>query len=377
MAQQPPATTGSNWRRSRPALALLTLASALAFVAGNASAAPEQPWVPPPPPADGEFDWIQLPSGEWLGGELKVLYNESVEFESDQLDAQSIDWDDVEQMHTARTFIVRTVHQRTALGRVIIKDDQVTVVGAETQHFVKADVLAIASGVEREIDLWSAIAAAGANIRSGNTNQTDINLRVTARRRTVLQRIAFDYTGSFSEADDEETANNHRVNMNWDRFVSDRLYWSPLFGEYYKDPFRNIKHRATLGSGLGYQLIDNPKTEWLIAAGPAYQKTWFDEVTAGEPDTESSPAFVGETQFDHDLTDDIDLHYDYRFQLTSTDNGRYNHHMEAGISIDLVGDLNLSVTYAWDRIEVPQEDEDGVRPEKDDYQLLLNIGYEF
>ena len=36
-----------------------------------------QPWEPPPPPAD-EFDWIQLTSGEWLKGELKVLYRKKL-----------------------------------------------------------------------------------------------------------------------------------------------------------------------------------------------------------------------------------------------------------------------------------------------------------
>ena len=38
------------------------------------------------PPVDETFDWIQLTSGEWLKGELKVLYNYKLEFDSDELD---------------------------------------------------------------------------------------------------------------------------------------------------------------------------------------------------------------------------------------------------------------------------------------------------
>ena len=38
------------------------------------------PWQPPAPPPD-EFDWIQLTSEEWLKGELKVLYEEKLEFD--------------------------------------------------------------------------------------------------------------------------------------------------------------------------------------------------------------------------------------------------------------------------------------------------------
>jgi len=40
-----------------------------------------QAWQPPPPPPD-DFDWIQLKSGEWLKGELKVLYAKKLEFDS-------------------------------------------------------------------------------------------------------------------------------------------------------------------------------------------------------------------------------------------------------------------------------------------------------
>ena len=42
-------------------------------------------WEPPPPMPD-KFDWVQLKSGEWLKGEIKVMYEGSIEFESEELD---------------------------------------------------------------------------------------------------------------------------------------------------------------------------------------------------------------------------------------------------------------------------------------------------
>jgi hypothetical protein len=39
-------------------------------------------WTPPPP---DDFDWIQLNSGEWLKGEFKALYDEKVEFDSEEV----------------------------------------------------------------------------------------------------------------------------------------------------------------------------------------------------------------------------------------------------------------------------------------------------
>jgi len=43
-----------------------------------------QAWLPPTPKPE-KFDWIQLKSGEWLKGELKVLYDKKLEFDSDEL----------------------------------------------------------------------------------------------------------------------------------------------------------------------------------------------------------------------------------------------------------------------------------------------------
>jgi hypothetical protein len=37
-------------------------------------------WEPPPPMPD-KFDWVQLKSGKWLKGEIKVMYEGSLEFE--------------------------------------------------------------------------------------------------------------------------------------------------------------------------------------------------------------------------------------------------------------------------------------------------------
>jgi Protein of unknown function, DUF481 len=68
----------------------------------------------------------------------------------------------------------------------------------------------------------------------------------------------------------------------WDWFFSEKLFLRPVFFEYFKDPFQNIDSRYTLGTALGYQLIDTARTEWSIFASPAYQTTRFDAVEPGE-----------------------------------------------------------------------------------------------
>ena len=53
------------------------------------------------PPVDG-FDWVQLNNKEWLMGQIKSMYGDSLEFESDALDTLNIDWGDVTYLRSAK-----------------------------------------------------------------------------------------------------------------------------------------------------------------------------------------------------------------------------------------------------------------------------------
>jgi acyl-CoA synthetase (AMP-forming)/AMP-acid ligase II len=67
-----------------------------------------------------QFDWIQLTSGEWLKGELKVLRRDVLEFESDELDELSIDWDKIVSLRTAAQYTFGFAHRRLATGKALI-----------------------------------------------------------------------------------------------------------------------------------------------------------------------------------------------------------------------------------------------------------------
>ena len=70
-----------------PSLFVLFAAVSLAGPCSNASA----DWTPPPPMPD-EFDWVQLVSGEWLKGEIRAMYKDSMEFDSEELDLLNLDF---------------------------------------------------------------------------------------------------------------------------------------------------------------------------------------------------------------------------------------------------------------------------------------------
>jgi putative salt-induced outer membrane protein YdiY len=347
---------------------------------GTASAQEkETAWMPAAP--DGmptDFDWIRLPSDEWLKGEIISMYDRKLEFDSDELDELSFDFDDIKEIRSAHVVQVGFAHRDPVIGRMHMDGDTVTVTGdAGEVTFDRSEILTIIVGKPREINYWSGYANVGGNVRSGNTDQIDYTARLGTMRRSVRDRASFDYTGNITRIDSEDTSNNHRANLGWDHFVSQRLYVNVIGVEWFRDPFQNIANRWTVTAGLGYEIIDTPKTTWNATAGPAWQSTQFDSVEPGEDDTESSPALRIGTRLDHDLTDDIDFYFDYTALLTDQANGTYNHHLDTGVEIDLIGDLDFNISWIWDRIQDPRPLEDGTIPKQDDTRIIFGLGWDF
>jgi hypothetical protein len=365
-------------KRCRSLLTLLVAVPAV-FTSPMLSALDKDGGWTPPSPADmpTRLDWVQLPSGEWLGGELIALYDDTLELDSEEMGVTQIDWDDVVEMRTAQVLRVRPDRGAAVTGQVMVKDGVVTVLDGKNTSFAKDHVLSATNGVPVEANYWSGDVFGSANFQSGNSENDRYNLRALLKRRTVDQRVTIEYIGNYDETDGQQTQNNQRLNFDLERFITDRLFWSPVFFEYYRDKFQNIQHRPTVGFKAGYEIIDSARTSWSVSSGPAFTQTWFEEVGDGEDDKKSSVALFGRSRFDFELTGDIDLWYDYRFLWASKDTGGYSHRMEVGSSYDVFGDLDVRLSYIWDYISNPIESDTGIEPKNTDTQLLLGVSYSF
>ena len=329
-------------------------------------------------PTVTDFDWIQLVSGEWLKGEVKAMFKEKLEFDSDKLDLLTLDWEDIRYVEThipGRAFI-------EGHGRVIgfLEINKTTVIvtnGDDVQEFDRSQLVSFITGGEEEADFWSAKLTLGLNIRSGNTDQVDYTAKANIKRQTSFSRFIADYIGNISSTSDIETTNNHRVTAVTDRFMTRRFFLRPLFGEYFSDKFSNIDSRVTVGTGLGYTIIDSKKTDWDIAGGPGYQATRFVSVQPGENIKETTPALVVSTDFDTELTDKLDFIYSYTTTWVDKASGGYTHHMVTTFESEITGSFDLDVSLVWDHISSPTAGDDGIVPAPDDYRLSVGLTYEY
>ena len=336
-----------------------------------------QPWEPPPPPPDG-FDWIQLNSGEWLKGELKRLYQRKLEFDSDKLGLLEFDWEDVKEVRGQRVFGVRFEGPISVDGLLQVTENKVIVtVGEKEREFRRDRLISIAPGGEREIDYWSGKLSIGLDFTRGNTDQTQYSSIAKINRRTSGTRLAVDYLGNFSRTEGVETINNQRVGGSFDIFKTRNYYYRPFFGEYFRDPIKNIEHRITLGAGLGYHIINTPKTEWEVSGGPAFQTTRFVSTGEGEDSSESTSALVAGTHFNRELTKRVDFDFRYDVQIVNEASGNYTHHFVVAVETEITRWLDFDVSLVWDRTKDPTPEADGTVPKPDDFYLIFGLGIEF
>jgi len=341
-------------------------------------------WQKPTPLFKQKFDWLKLSSDEWLKGEIISMYDEELEFDSDELDLQTIDWEDVAELRSKNWQSIRMQDGTIAEGYLVVKDGKLSLVKeGKTTHFELDDILSIAASGKNELDLWDAYVNLGLNLRKGNTVQFDYTFSAGMQRRSASSRFKADYIANYSKYEDKEleekivTANSDRLTSTYDWFFSQRVYLRAVDFEYLSDEFINIDYRFRYGVAVGYHLIDTSDTTWDVNAGPSYQTTKFKEVKAGEDDSENSPGLVLGTDFSYEFSKDIDYDVSYNVQIVNEASGQLIHHFETGLEIELTSDFDLDLTFYADRTEKPKEDGSGNTPEKNDYRLVVSLGYDF
>jgi putative salt-induced outer membrane protein YdiY len=255
-----------------------------------------------------------------------------------------------------------------------------------SKNYPLNNLLSIALTGDNEIDLWTGYVNLGANFSRGNTEQFDLTVKMGAQRRSSESRFKMDSLSNYSETDitddtgDKEsviTADSLRLTSTYDWFYSQKIFFRLADFEYFSDELINIDKRMSYGVALGYTFVDTNKTIWDVTIGPSYQSTTYLNVQAGENKKETSGAISLGTSFEYEITKSIDFDASYQAQIVEEASGGTIHHFESGVEIDLVGDLDLDVTFYLDRTDQPKADESGVLPEKNDYRLTVSLGYDF
>jgi putative salt-induced outer membrane protein YdiY len=341
-------------------------------------------WKKPTPVFKQDFDWVKLTSDEWLKGDIVSMYDEKLEFDSDELDMQTIDLEDVAELRSKAWQSIRMFNGTIAEGNIVLKDGKLALVrNGVITHYELSNLLSIASSGKNERDLWDGYVKLGINLRDGNTVQLDYTFSAGVQRRSSSSRLKADYTADYSSFENQDTevdtvtADSQRLTSSYDWFFNPRVYFRAADFEYTSDEFLNLDYRIHYGIALGYHIIDTSRTTWDVNAGPSYQTSKFLDVLPTEADTESSGGLTLGTDFTFEVTSDIDFDAAYHVQMVDDASGGNIHHFETGLEIEFASDFDLDLTFYVDHTEQPKPDSLDKTPKKTDVRLVFGFGYDF
>jgi hypothetical protein len=310
-------------------------------------------WLPPAPnPKD--HDWIRLTSGEWLKGKILQMRDENLDFDSEELDNQTFDWDDIAEIRSPKTYTYVFTDRTTLTGTAVIWNGEVVIRTDDGEHIrERAGLMSIIPAGYRERDRWNGTASIGLAFRRGNTDQTDLTYQGYIRRQTKLSRGRFDYNGNLGVVDGEQTSNNHRGYLKGDIFLGPRLYVTPAAIEAFCDKLHDIE----------------------LAGG--YRITRYISVDPGEDKQTRRGAVIPTLRIETEPLRRVDVDGLYTAQV-SGENGRdTTQHGEIILSVELAKVFDLDMSWIWDRVENPTPKDDGTIPKKDDLKLSVGIGIDF
>ncbi len=349
-------------------------------VAGPVSPAPSSDpiWAPPVPGPD-TFDWVKLTNGEWLKGEIKSMRQDDLEFESDEMDDQKLDWDDIAVLRSPKRLTYVQLDRTIFTGTAIIKDGLVVVDDNGVRHeFPRDRLMSIVRGDKDSFwGFWSGKASAGISFQRGNTDQTLFSYQGFIRRQTAITRTRLDFNGAISLLNGDQNENRHTGVIKLDIFLTPRFYITPGYFEVINDRFQNIDYKLTPAAGVGYHLIKRKKVKCDIELAVGYQYTYYHSVTAGQAPDEGNGAVIPIIRLETDPYKRVELDGLYRAQVTFPNTGNTTQHGEVILSIEITKILDVDASFFWDRLEQPVAYQDGVIPEKDDFKLTLGLGLEF
>jgi len=355
---------------------LIITLTLLALTAGFATGE-EEAWAPPPP-SDIERDWIRLSSGEWLWGTIDLMRDESLEFDSEEMDKVTFDWVDVVEIRSARMMTYVRLDASVVTGTSTMKGETILIdTAGGIVEIPRSQIQSILEGEPKELNFWSAKVGADLKTRTGNTQQSDFGSRIFVKREAARSRIDVRYQGNFSKTNDEENIRNHRGSIEWKVFLTRKFFVSPVKLEYFYDKFQNIDRRITAGVGIGYYITRSSKADWFVELGGSYQDTRWRSVEPGEDLEESNGSAPLRTTLETDITKNTELTAEYGIQIGLGHEANTIHHAFVMFEIDVWRDIDFDMSFTWDHVTRPKTNAEGITPLKDDVATYFGLSIDF
>ena len=327
-------------------------------------------------------DKITLSNGDVITGKITSMAGGKVTIKSPLLADIIVPIASVSDLVTGESVTLKTksgdVWQRRIVG---IEGGSLRLEGGETSS-LSLDNLGMINPPTHVDPSWTGSLNFTGVSTTGNTETRQAGLAFDASLRSPTDRITVDAAWSYGENKDRSAANasssgyiltQRRVGggLKYDYYLSDKSYMlatSRVFG----DTIANLELRYTVGSGIGYTLIDDGKDLLLFEVGLSYFNESYRVVAAPNPTSTDYLAARVAYRYEHPLSDTTKLvHRAEAFPSLENKEDIYCQ-VTTELQTTLAKSMVATVTHVFDYDNTPSP---GFK--RGDQRLVLSVGWSF
>ena len=215
---------------------------------------------------------------------------------------------------------------------------------------------------------WEGSVELGLNGASGNNENFNFRAGFGAARDDAHTADQINLTYSYASDDGDQTENRFAADARHTWKLADSPWRVYVGASYEYDEFQDWDHRVSIGPGVGYQLIEDEKTDLLLRAGLLATREF-----GGSDDTWRPEADLG---FDlaHQLTERQSLEVTFDFYPSLDPVGPYRFEGDAAWKIDVDPETNLYLRLG---VEDRYDSSPGPDKKRNDISYYATLGWSF
>jgi len=221
---------------------------------------------------------------------------------------------------------------------------------------------------------WRFALGAGANLSSGNSDATTLNLNGDGVRVTEIDKWSMSGRFLYGRNDGVKTSDLLELRGRYDRNLNGQWFGFGS-GEFLRDEPANLSSRVSAAAGVGYHVFKTEENRWDVFTGLGYsQESYFEaQLIAGEVQSHRGygEVLLGE-ESTHRFTDTTSFRQRFVVYPNLTDSGELRTTFDAGVAVAINKTMSLTVTLSHRYNSDP-----GAGLSKDDTSLVAGVSAKF
>lgn len=237
-------------------------------------------------------DTVTLKNGDHLTGTVSAIDGQQMTLTTDAAGAIKIKWSSVQAMTTQKAFYVATPDNKTVSGPLTYDGTNLIVHTSSGDVTVPITQTMVVRSTDQQqayekslhprlIDDWAGGLNIGLALARGNSDTTTFNTAFTGDRKTLRDEIKLSVSSiyatsgtSTSGAPGGVTADEILAAAAYDKNITRRLF-AFASGAFTHDALEDLNLQSIYSGGLGWHLINSPKTTLDIDLGMNYTRASY------------------------------------------------------------------------------------------------------